>query len=253
MTAAEFPQFATYRLLRDPEIVIPNGVRKEDFVDFDKTFLVSRGVKEAPTILFMGRLNPIKGPDLLLHAFLHVRDILPDHQLIFAGFDGGLLKQLKDLVVTNGLSGRVKFLGHIEGVEKLTFYKCARLLLVPSGQEAMSIVAMEAGICVTPALICDQCGFSQIRLVDPLLEVSANVAAIATKLAQLVKSPLGLAKTGLLSLILRVFGRNIIDTTYPFKSDRLFSLGFYQQVSLENGLRDYYLWYRHAVLQQDLV
>ena len=61
VTATEFLQFATYSLLRDPKIVISNGVRKEDFVDFDKTLLVSRGVKEAPTILFMGRLNPIRG------------------------------------------------------------------------------------------------------------------------------------------------------------------------------------------------
>ncbi len=58
---------------------------------------------------------------------------------------------------------------------------------------------------------------------------------------------------GLLSLILRVLGRNIIDTTCRFKSDRLFSLGFHPQVSLENGLRDYFYWYRQAVLQQDLV
>ena len=79
------------------------------------------------------------------------------------------------------------------------------------------------------------------------------MATIATKLAQLVKSPLGLAKTGLLLLILRVFGRNIIDTTCRFKSDRLFSLGFHPQVFLENGLRDYCLWYRQAELQQDLV
>ncbi len=83
MTAAEFPQFASYIRLEGRVTVIPNGVRKEDFVDFDKTFLVSRGVKEAPTILFMGRLNPIKGHDLLLQAFLHVRDIHPDHQLIW--------------------------------------------------------------------------------------------------------------------------------------------------------------------------
>ena len=58
---------------------------------------------------------------------------------------------------------------------------------------------------------------------------------------------------GLLSLILRVFSRNIIDTSCRFKSDRLFSLGFHPQVSLENGLRDYFLWYRHSVLPQDLV
>jgi glycosyltransferase involved in cell wall biosynthesis len=198
VTAAEFPHFESYGVPVTRVTVIPNGIRKDDFDDIDNTYLASRGVKNAPTILFMGRLNPIKGPDLLLQAFAHVQDRLPDHQLVLAGPDGGLLTQLRALVVKHGLKGRVHFLGHIEGAEKSTFYRFARLLVVPSRQEAMSIVALEAGICGTPVLITDQCGFSQIRTVNSLLEVSANVDAIATRLVQLLEDPAALAKTGLL-------------------------------------------------------
>jgi nucleoside-diphosphate-sugar epimerase len=57
---------------------------------------------------------------------------------------------------------------------------------------------------------------------------------------------------GLLSLILRVLGRNIIDPTCRFKSDRLFSLGFHPPVPLEEGIRDYFRWYRKAELQRGL-
>ena len=56
----------------------------------------------------------------------------------------------------------------------------------------------------------------------------------------------------LLSLILRVLGRNIIDPACRFKSDRLFSLGFRPPISHEDGLRDYLIWYRQTVSQQEL-
>jgi glycosyltransferase involved in cell wall biosynthesis len=196
VTTAEFSQFASYGVPEDRVTVIPNGVRKKDFDDFDKTLLVARGLGDAPIILFMGRINPIKGPDLLLQAFLLVRDSLPGYQLIFAGPDGGLLAQLKADVEKNGLLGRVHFLGHIDGAEKTTFYKAAKLLVVPSRQEAMSIVALEAGICGTPVLLTDQCGFSEVREVDPGMEVPASVEAIAEGLVHLLSNPTLLAKIG---------------------------------------------------------
>ena len=45
-------------------------------------------------ILFMGRLNPIKGPDLLLQAFIQARHQFADFHLVFAGPDGGMLPEL---------------------------------------------------------------------------------------------------------------------------------------------------------------
>ena len=50
----------------------------------------------------------------------------------------------------------------------------------------MSIVALEAGICGTPVLLTDQCGFSDIRLVDSRLEVPATVNGIAEGLSGLL-------------------------------------------------------------------
>ena len=43
---------------------------------------------------------------------------------------------------------------------------------------AMSIVALEAGICKTPVLLTDKCGFGDVCLLDSRLEVSATVKAI---------------------------------------------------------------------------
>ena len=47
-----------------------------------------------PLILFIGRIDPIKGPDLLLRAFAKVSKDFTDYQLIIAGNEIGFLKTL---------------------------------------------------------------------------------------------------------------------------------------------------------------
>jgi len=187
VTAGEFSHFESYGIPSSRVIVIPNGVCAEDFPATDtKAFMNRRGLPDAPVILFMGRLNLIKGPDLLLQAFILARNQLPGHHLVFAGPDAGMLSELRELVVKEGLSECVHFLGYVGGIEKSATYRCAKLLVVPSRQEAMSIVALEAGICGTPVLLTDQCGFSEIRSVDPRLEVSATAVGIAKGLVRLL-------------------------------------------------------------------
>ena len=187
VTAGEFSHFESYGIPSSRVTVIPNGVCKEDFPVTDvKAFLSRQGLPDAPVILFMGRLNLIKGPDLLLQAFALVRDRLPEYHLVFAGPDAGMLSELRGLAAREGLTERVHFLGYVGGADKASAYRCARLLVVPSRQEAMSIVALEAGICGIPVLLTDQCGFGDIRLVDPRLEVPATANAISAGLIRLL-------------------------------------------------------------------
>lgn len=187
VTDAELPHFAAYGVPRSQVTVIPNGVNKHDFDDFDLNALHAMGVSDAPAILFMGRLNPIKGPDLLLRAFALVRQQLSGFQLVFAGPDGGMLAQLQAAVPDLGLTGRVHFLGHVDGRVKAAAYRYAQLLVVPSRQEAMSIVALEAGICGTPVLLTDQCGFPAVKTIDPHLEVAVSAEALADGLISVLK------------------------------------------------------------------
>ncbi|NMM13770.1 MAG: glycosyltransferase [Rhodoferax sp.] len=190
VTEGELPQFQDYGVSASQVTVIPNGVCEDDFAVTNEQSLSERyGLAEDPIILFMGRLNLIKGPDLLLDAFISVCAQLPGHQLVFAGPDGGMLSTLQASVQMHGLGERVHFLGHVEGEGKAMLYRHAALLVVSSRQEAMSIVALEAGICGTAVLLTDQCGFSDVRSVDPRLEVAANAAAIADGLVQLLTDP----------------------------------------------------------------
>jgi glycosyltransferase involved in cell wall biosynthesis len=195
VTAGEFPHFESYGIPASKVVVIPNGVNEEDFpVAERETFLKRYSLPDVPMILFMGRLNPIKGPDLLLQAFIQARHQFADFHLVFAGPDGGMLPELMRSVERAGISEYVHFLGYVSGDDKSAAYHYATLLVVPSRQEAMSIVALEAGICGTPVLLTDQCGFSDIRLVDSRLEVPATVNGIAEGLSGLLVDAAVLAR-----------------------------------------------------------
>lgn len=190
VTESEFPHFEEYGVPASRVTVIPNGVNGEDFPVVDVAeFRRRHGLPDAPMILFMGRLNPIKGPDLLLQAFLAARCAFPEYHLAFAGPDGGMLAELQETVGRSGIGGYVHFLGYVGGADKSAAYRMADLLVVPSRLEAMSIVAIEAGICGVPVLLTDQCGLGEIRSIDTRLEVPASVAGIADGLTNLLGEP----------------------------------------------------------------
>jgi glycosyltransferase involved in cell wall biosynthesis len=189
VTSTELPQFANYGISADQVTIVPNGVSREDFPLVDvNSFRASKKISSKPSILFMGRLNLIKGPDLLLRAFAQVHSRIPDYQLIFAGPDGGMQSELIDIANQEKISDRVHFLGFVNGIEKAATYQMADLLVVSSRQEAMSIVALEAGICGIAVMLTDQCGFGEVRSISPQLEVTADVAGIADGLTQLLSN-----------------------------------------------------------------
>jgi glycosyltransferase involved in cell wall biosynthesis len=187
VTSGEFTHFESYGISASQVAVIPNGVNEEDFPIADrKVFLARYSLPDVTMILFMGRLNPIKGPDLLLQAFIQTHHYFPDVHLVFAGPDGGMLTELKAVVEGAGVSEYVHFIGYVSGSDKSAAYRCAKLLVVPSRQEAMSIVALEAGICGTPVMLTDQCGFSEVKSINTGLEVPSTETGIAAGLMGLL-------------------------------------------------------------------
>ena len=115
-----------------------------------------------PYILFVGRLNFIKGPDLLLKAFNSIADKIPYHNLIFAGSDDGLEKELKKEAKKSRFSERIHFIGFISGLEKDFLYKSADILVIPSRSEAMSLVVLEAALHGLESIFTDQCGLNEL-------------------------------------------------------------------------------------------
>lgn len=189
ITENEIPHFKSYGVNPDSVVVIPNGVNREDYLAKDDRLFRERfGLNEDPFVLFLGRLNQIKGPDLLLEAFSRLKDELSDHRLVFAGPDEGMLPALRRMSREYGVEDRIHFVGHVGGSLKSQACYAAEVLAVPSRQEAMSIVVLEAGMTGTPVLITDQCGFNEVTRIEGGRVVPASVEGLQTGLIELLKS-----------------------------------------------------------------
>ena len=125
-------------------------------------------------ILFVGRLNPIKGADILLEAFASVAKILPDTLLILSGPDEGQRKQLQKRVAELKLEKCVLFTGFVDEFYRTALLSRASILAVPSHTEVMSMVALEAGAVGVPVILTDKCGFDEVQEIGGGLVVKAE-------------------------------------------------------------------------------
>jgi glycosyltransferase involved in cell wall biosynthesis len=104
--------------------------------------------------LFLGRIHPKKGCDLLIEAFASVLGDQPDWHLVMAGPDQvGLQEQLVRLARTRNIADRITWTGMILGSVKLGAITAAEVFVLPSHQENFGIVVSEALSRGIPALI----------------------------------------------------------------------------------------------------
>lgn len=119
-------------------IIIPNGFDIEKFKKAKPCDL-----KGEPAILFVGRLEQIKGVDLLIEGHKKVLRELPRATLHVVG-DGSLDMQLKNLVESLNINDKVIFHGFVPENVKLSYYKSADICVFPSTYEPFGIVILEA-------------------------------------------------------------------------------------------------------------
>jgi glycosyltransferase involved in cell wall biosynthesis len=110
-----------------------------------------------PYILFLGRIHPKKGCDLLIRAWAALSDDLEELDLVIAGPDQtGLAKNLQLLAAQLGIDKRVHWPGMLTGAAKWGAFRGAEAFILPSHQENFGIAVAEALACGTPVLISDK-------------------------------------------------------------------------------------------------
>lgn len=187
---SELPYLRGYGVTPAAIANIPNGVRPDAYRFADDAGIRRRlGIGTEPFLLYMGRLNPIKGPDLLIEGFARVADRFPAYQLVLAGPDEGMGGGLRTLARRRGVESRVRFVGHISGPDKSAAYHAAELLVIPSRHEAMSIVALESGAAGTPLVFTDQCGLDEVARIGGGFVVAATIGGISEGLVAALEHP----------------------------------------------------------------
>ena len=146
-----------YKSENDIYIVSP-GVDLEKFKSKNKFKSREKlGLSQTSKILLsVGRLEPIKGYDVLINAlsFLNISDDF-DVRLLIIGGDSksqNELQRLNSLKLKHGLSNQVNFLGAIDHDELPIYFSAADVFLMPSAYETFGIAALEASACNLPVI-----------------------------------------------------------------------------------------------------
>jgi glycosyltransferase involved in cell wall biosynthesis len=149
--------------------VIANGIHAEEFASRPGRSVVSRAVPELADrayVLFLARLDYMKGIDQLIQAFALAQPRALELRLVIAGPDFGAEEESKQLVATLGLQAKVHFLGPVSGELKRALLAHAVCLMQPSRHEGFSLSLLEALASGTPIVVSNRIdlpGLSEMR------------------------------------------------------------------------------------------
>lgn len=144
--------------------IIPCGVNLERFYPRSKNAArnelgLERGEQVA---LFVGRPDPVKGLELLLHALALLPPGSAPLRLVVVGDHEGDKARLQELCRALELRAPVHFAGTVEHSRLPFYHSAADLCLVPSYYESFGLTALEALACGTPVVAADVGGLREI-------------------------------------------------------------------------------------------
>lgn len=149
-----------------------------------------RNNNTCPNLLFMSRLDPVKGLEILLSSLALLKKKLNiDFRLFIAGFGKSYYQErLKNLAESLEIQENVSFLGFVEGKKKIDLWKSSDIFILPSFHENFSMATVEAMSYNLPVIISDNVGLCDyIRTYNAGIVSRCNVQEIGQALMRLIK------------------------------------------------------------------
>ena len=145
--------------------LIPCGVDLSRFRPIGRTAARRElGLNGHKVMLYVGRIEPLKGADLLLHAAASL-ETEEGVQVLVVGSDAdgsGELERLHQLSVDLELGNTVEFVGRVPQDRLALYYSAADVCVVPSFYESFGLAALESMACGTPVVASRVGGLSTI-------------------------------------------------------------------------------------------
>jgi glycosyltransferase involved in cell wall biosynthesis len=161
-------------------VVAPNGM---DLTPIKQaTFSRVGGRKRA---LFLGRLHPKKGLDLLIRAWAQQERNAKEWELVIAGPDeGGHAAHVRSWVKTAGLEDSITFVGPVSGGTKYELIASADLFVLTSYSEGLPMAPLEAMAAGVPVLLTQECNLPEAASAGAGWFAKAELSNVSDALAQ---------------------------------------------------------------------
>ncbi len=172
-----------------PIAVIPNGVRLEDFGQGDgDAFKRKHGIPtDRRILLFLSRVHPKKGLDLLADTWGRIKAELPDVDLIIAGDDGGTGYREEAESLFSQLP-RVKFIGEVRETGKLDAFAAADAFILPSWTEGLPVAVLEAMASSLPVVITKCCNIPEVKNAGAGFVVDTTAQSLSEAVLDVLRS-----------------------------------------------------------------
>ena len=136
--------------------VVPCGIDLELFAPMEKEFARNKlGLKDGErVILFVGRIEPLKGIDILISAAAQLHED-ENFIVLIVGGDARAsaeIEQLRAQAEHLGVGHHIAFVGSVEHSQLPLYYNAADVCVVPSYYESFGLVAVESMACGTPVV-----------------------------------------------------------------------------------------------------
>jgi glycosyltransferase involved in cell wall biosynthesis len=169
--------------LKQPVCIIPNGIDVQPLEPVTKA--------TPRQVLFLGRIHPKKGVDMLLHAWLQVEAACQGWELRIVGpDDGGYLPSMQRLAVTLGLE-RVVFAGPLYGLAKQRAYAQATLFVLPTHSENFGLTVAESLSARTPVIVTTGAPWKDVQKHGAGWWIETGVKPLADTLLEAMRLPPG--------------------------------------------------------------
>lgn len=210
---------------RGPIAIVPNGVTVPERLCgemFLETYPELRGRR---LVLFLSRLHPKKGLDLLLSAWALIEKQWPEAQVVLAGPDfDGTRERMEALAAAKGIGERVTFTGMLEGAMKWSALAAAECFVLPSHSEGLSMSVLEAMGASLPVIVTEQCNMPEVRGLDLGWEIEPAVHPLMGALEEV------LGNSAEANALVGKRGRRLVEERYGWETVARQMAGVYRWV-----------------------
>lgn len=196
--------------------VIPNGFDSSEIIE-------THGNVKPSHLLYFGRLEPHKGPQVLIKAIAKVRLSYPTVSLGIAG-DGTYLEQLKKLVIELGLEDFVEFYGRLGRQRLYEEIESAGGVVIPSYFEGIPVALFEAASMSKPIIASGLPGVKEVLDGQSCVFFeSGNVDQLASKISWVLENQDQ-------AEILGLTANKVIKTKYDWSTISSNTLKLYEKI-----------------------